>query len=156
MIHDVVKDSEFTNEYGGLSLVRFNDKLYLCMEDCFRDKYFGPLTNAQVTAFNLICDVQETNVGDEDPTGQVIRHRDTKGEEMNRLYHVEFRIYIDEHLFPIANLVFAQDEEEAIEIATLIADKCINGAQDYGYNARNRGATVREFKPVKASAIDTN
>ena len=54
-----LKNSPFANTYGGLRLVE-NDKgqRLLEMEDCFGSDYFGPLTDEQVEAFEMLCDVE--------------------------------------------------------------------------------------------------
>lgn len=54
-----VKTSSFGNTYGGLSLVRqikTGDR-FLEMEDCFGPEYHGPLTEEQVAAFLLLCEL---------------------------------------------------------------------------------------------------
>lgn len=57
--NETIKDSPFGNTYGGLSLVLGDDgQRYLEMQDCFGPDYFGPLTDEQVAAFYVLCDVQ--------------------------------------------------------------------------------------------------
>ncbi len=46
--------SPFSNEYGRLSLIKVGDDYFLEMGDCFGPDYFGPLTQAQVDAFNTL------------------------------------------------------------------------------------------------------
>ena len=52
-----IKQSQFVNTYGGLSLVMRNGERFLVMEDCICDEYFGPLTDEQVAAFDALCEV---------------------------------------------------------------------------------------------------
>ena len=53
-----LESSPFGNTYGGLSLVLGEDlKKYLEMEDCVSSDYYGPLTDEQVAAFLLLCDL---------------------------------------------------------------------------------------------------
>lgn len=58
-IVETIKESPFGNTYGGLSLALGDDgKKYLVMDDCFGPVYHGPLTDEQVAAFYLLCDVR--------------------------------------------------------------------------------------------------
>lgn len=53
-----IECSQYSNSYGGLSLVKDNNGDYfLEMEDCFGPEYFGPLTDDQHAAFYRLCDV---------------------------------------------------------------------------------------------------
>ena len=57
-----IKYSPFANTYGSLILVQDGDgQFYLCMQDCMGDDHFGPLTQEQVNAFNILCEVPESN-----------------------------------------------------------------------------------------------
>ncbi len=61
MMHkkDTISQSPFVNTYGGLSLILGDDgQRYLEMSDCFGPDYFGPLTEEQVAAFYVLCEVQ--------------------------------------------------------------------------------------------------
>ncbi len=57
--HEVIQESQFCNTYGHLVLVRVKGKNYLLMEECVGGNYFGPLTDKQVEAFKILCDVPE-------------------------------------------------------------------------------------------------
>jgi hypothetical protein len=50
-----LRNSNFSNTYGGLSLVQYKDKKYLCMDDCFGPSYFGPLNQEEISAFDILC-----------------------------------------------------------------------------------------------------
>jgi hypothetical protein len=53
-----IKQSPFTNTYGSLNLVKGDDgNFYLEMEDPQGDDLYGPLTDEQVEAFHLLCEV---------------------------------------------------------------------------------------------------
>ncbi len=53
-----IKQSPFTNTYGSLNLVRGESgKFYIEMEDQQGDELYGPLTDEQVEAFNLLCEL---------------------------------------------------------------------------------------------------
>ena len=55
---EILESSPFGNTYGGLSLVLGEDhERYLEMEDCFGPDYYGPLTDEQVAAFLLLCEL---------------------------------------------------------------------------------------------------
>jgi len=59
-----IKESQFANTYGGLSLVRVtNGQQYLEMQDCFGPEYFGPLTEEQISAFETLCEVPYISYG---------------------------------------------------------------------------------------------
>lgn len=55
-----VEDSQFTNHYGGLALVRdvSNNLYYLEMQDCRGSEYFGPLKKKDIDAFYMLCSVK--------------------------------------------------------------------------------------------------
>ena len=55
-----IKDSQFSNTYGGLSLWIDEDlgEHYLKMEDCFGPDVWGPMTDEQVAAFHTLCEVE--------------------------------------------------------------------------------------------------
>jgi hypothetical protein len=55
-----IKQSNFSNQYGGLCLVCDDDgKMYLEMEcgDIGLSEYFGPITEKQVMEFHSLCSV---------------------------------------------------------------------------------------------------
>jgi hypothetical protein len=53
-----IKESPFTNTYGSLNLVRGESgNFYLEMEDALGNDLYGPLTDEQVKAFHLLCEV---------------------------------------------------------------------------------------------------
>lgn len=53
-----IKESPFCNTYGSLNLVKGDDgNFYLEMEDPQGDDLYGPLTEEQVDAFHLLCEV---------------------------------------------------------------------------------------------------
>ncbi|HET8688206.1 MAG TPA: hypothetical protein VFM18_16350 [Methanosarcina sp.] len=54
---NIISHSEFRNTYGGLDLIEKDGQKYLMMEDCFGPDYFGPLTEEQINAFNVLCKV---------------------------------------------------------------------------------------------------
>lgn len=55
----VVKDSPFGNTYGNLRLVvDLSGALFLEMMDCQGGDCWGPLTDEQVQAFYVLCDVK--------------------------------------------------------------------------------------------------
>ena len=57
-----VKHSPFSNTYGTLILVQdVDDKYYLRMQDCMGDDLFGPLTQEQIDAFHVLCEVPESD-----------------------------------------------------------------------------------------------
>jgi hypothetical protein len=57
---NVVKSSPFQNTYGGLDLVKNGEgKLFLRMQDCSGNDYYGPLTQDQVSAFYVLCELKE-------------------------------------------------------------------------------------------------
>jgi hypothetical protein len=59
-MHELIEQSPFANSHGGLDLVRKEDgSLYLRMEGDIQDRYFGPLTEEQLSAFKLLCMVPE-------------------------------------------------------------------------------------------------
>lgn len=59
-IAETIESSPFGNSYGGLSLALGEDgKKYLVMDDCSGPDYYGPLTEEQVAAFYLLCDVPD-------------------------------------------------------------------------------------------------
>jgi hypothetical protein len=59
---ETVRASDFSNTYGGLDLVKDGDGvLYLRMSDCMGDSFFGPLTQDQVAAFELLCNAPEVH-----------------------------------------------------------------------------------------------
>lgn len=52
--------SPFGNTYGSLSMVTSESgEQFLIMEDAFNDDVFGPLTEEQLAAFNVLLNVQE-------------------------------------------------------------------------------------------------
>ena len=56
--------SPFRNTYGGLDLFWREDdggelQPFLSMEDCFGPDIFGPLTENQLEAFYVLCEVKE-------------------------------------------------------------------------------------------------
>lgn len=54
-----IKESPFCNTYGSLNLVKGDDEnFYLEMEDPQGDDIYGPLTEEQVKAFYLLCEVK--------------------------------------------------------------------------------------------------
>ena len=59
---NLIKRSPFSNTYGSLILVQDVDgKYYLHMQDCIADDLFGPLTQEQIDAFHVLCDVPESD-----------------------------------------------------------------------------------------------
>ena len=55
-----IKGSPFCNTYGRLTLVLGDDgQKYLEMDDCCGPDYFGPLTEDQLVAFHVLCEVKE-------------------------------------------------------------------------------------------------
>jgi len=52
------RESPFYNEYGGLHLVIHDSKHYMKSESLFSSRFYGPLTPAEVGAFNMLCDVK--------------------------------------------------------------------------------------------------
>lgn len=59
MNYNIVKNSFYRNTYGGLDLIKGeNDKFYLKMQDCFGPDFFGPLTDEQINAFYILCEVK--------------------------------------------------------------------------------------------------
>ncbi len=58
----IIKESPFVNTYGRLILVEDeNGDKYLEMGDCFGPDYFGPLSDEQVKAFYLLCELELEN-----------------------------------------------------------------------------------------------
>jgi len=49
--------SPFVNESGGLVLMEFENVAFLKMQSACEDRWFGPLTENQVSSFKLLCDV---------------------------------------------------------------------------------------------------
>ena len=55
-----IKESPFGNTYGSLALVEDNEgNKFLEMDDCFGPDCFGPLTEKQIDAFYVLCEVSE-------------------------------------------------------------------------------------------------
>jgi len=56
-----IRESNFCNTYGGLSLVEDEEgRRFLKMEDCFGPDYYGPMSDADVEAFNRLCELPES------------------------------------------------------------------------------------------------
>ncbi len=53
------KESPFGNTYGSLCMYEYNGRQYLHVQDCFSNGYFGPLTNEEIKAFDVLCNVKE-------------------------------------------------------------------------------------------------
>lgn len=57
---ETVLDSHFSNTYGGLGLIKATTgEHFLEMGDCMGPCYFGPLSEDEIKAFNLLVKVKE-------------------------------------------------------------------------------------------------
>ncbi len=55
---EIQRESPFYNEYGGLSLAIHDSKHYLKSESLFQSHFYGPLTPAEIGAFNMLCEIK--------------------------------------------------------------------------------------------------
>lgn len=54
-----IHESQYGNYYGNLKLTMINNTHYLSIDDHNSTKYFGPLTETQIEAYNTLCEVKE-------------------------------------------------------------------------------------------------
>lgn len=60
--YKILKESQYTNTYGGLSLIEFEGDQYIQMDDCMGEMFFGPLNSKQIEAFNALCGVGVSDI----------------------------------------------------------------------------------------------
>lgn len=62
-VYVTVKCSQYGNTYGSLKMIHneTSGEYFLQMDDCFGPDFFGPLTEDQKLAFEVLLDVPQTN-----------------------------------------------------------------------------------------------